>query len=400
MTPRCVLIVTQFYAPEKIGSAPVMAETAEWLAAHGFEVTVLAARPHYPEMFVPAEYRRGARDRETVNGVRLVRLPVWPLRGGGLLARLWIEGWLLLGALWRRAVEPRLRRPLVLSLCPSIFTVLAAHAFVARGGRHVAVVHDIQSGLAGALGIGALGPVPRLLRWLERTALNRTDAIVVLSDGMRDALRSNGIARPITVLPPQVNTETIRPQPRPDGQPPTLLYSGNLGRKQGIEQVLDMAARLASLMPAARVVIRGNGNQEDQLKARAGELGLANLSFAPLAPTERIAAAMAEGDVHLVPQVPDGANAAVPSKVFAIMAAGRPFIATAVPGSTLDHVAQASGAGVCVPPNDPDAFAAAAVALLNDGARRAAMGAAGRAWVEANASNAAIMKSFAAVLAG
>ena len=57
---RRVLILSQFYAPEKIGSAPVMAEIAEWLAANGFDVTVLAARPHYPEMVVPPDYRGGA----------------------------------------------------------------------------------------------------------------------------------------------------------------------------------------------------------------------------------------------------------------------------------------------------------------------------------------------------
>jgi colanic acid biosynthesis glycosyl transferase WcaI len=400
MERRRILMLTQFYAPEKIGSAPVMTSIAEWLAAQGHYVTVLTARPHYPEMRVAPEYRLGNRDRETVNGVTVRRLPIRPVGGGGAFARLWAEGLLWVSAMKCRYTEPSLHHETVISLCPSFLIVHAAKYFVAPGGRHVCIVHDIQSDLAGALKIGVAGRLDGILRWGESATFNRTDAVVALSEAMRDTLVANGTTSPITVLPPQVDTNAIRPLPRPDGTSPTLLYSGNLGRKQGIGQVLAMAARLEVLRPAARIVIRGSGNQEAELRSRRAELHLRNVSFAPLAPQERMAQAMAEGDVHLVPQLPEAADATVPSKVFAIMASGRPFIATALPGSMLHRLTEDSGAGVCVSPDDPPAFAAAAAALLDDAGWRTALGEAGRNWVVANAGSDAVMKKLLQTLAG
>ena len=132
----------------------------------------------------------------------------------------------------------------VISLCPSILTTLGALALVRRHGRHIAVVHDVQSGLGAALGTKRVRAIVPILLRLEALALNRADYVVVLSDGMKDAIQALGVRRPIAVLPPSIDTKEITPQPRPAAGPPTLLYSGNLGRKQGLEQLLGLAQAL------------------------------------------------------------------------------------------------------------------------------------------------------------
>ncbi|MCG5239007.1 glycosyltransferase family 4 protein [Azospirillum doebereinerae] len=396
--PPKLLLVAQSYWPEPAGSAPMMTDLATAFAAAGCDTTVLTARPNYPGSRVYDGYEGGEQDRTVVDGVRIERLTTIPPAGGGLKARLLHEGVLHAGfasALARGRVG---KHAAVLSLCPSILSVAMADRFTAPGGRHVAIVHDIQSGLAGALGMGGKAAV-RAIRAMERAALNRADAIVVLSEPMRAVLRNLGVTRPITVIPPHVDADAVHPLPRPD-QPPTALYSGAFARKQGLEQVLVMARHLAGLMPDARVLLRGQGGLEEELKAQAQAMALTNVQFSPLAPKERLNEALAEGDVHLVPQRPEGAAFAMPGKAVTILAAGRPFVSTCLPGSALAVLEAEIGAFLCTPPEDPMAMAQGVARLLADPARATAMGRRGRAWVEGNATRSVALDRYATLLTG
>jgi colanic acid biosynthesis glycosyl transferase WcaI len=387
-----ILIVTRHYAPEPTGSAPVMQEIAEWLAAREEAVRVVTVRPSYPGTEIYDGYRDGERDHAWESGVDVIRFPTTPLKGVGLMGRAWPETRFLLQLLAGAAtggVKPADR---VISLCPSILTTLGALALVKSKGRHVAVVHDIQSGLGSALGSATLRIVLPLLRRLELFALNRVDHIVVLSDAMRDVLTGLGVARPISVLPPSIDTKRILPAHRPLNAPPTLLYSGNLGRKQGLEQLLGLADALAARAPEIKIVIRGEGAMRESLVQSARSRNLANLTFLPLAAKSMLSEALGEGDIHLVPQVARGGDFAVPSKVFAIMSAARPFVATAEANSALAKLAAESGAFVCVAPNSPAEFADAVIALLADPPRRLEMGRRGRAYVEREVDTDVVMR--------
>jgi len=256
----------------------------------------------------------------------------------------------------------------------------------------VAVVHDIQSGLGSALGSSTLKIVLPVLRRLELFALNRVDHVVVLSDAMRDVLAGLGVVRPISVLPPSIDTKRIVPADRPVDAPPTLLYSGNLGRKQGLEQLLGLAEELAARAPEVKILIRGEGAMRDALVHGAQSRKLTNLTLLPLAEKSLLSEALAEGDIHLVPQVALGGDFAVPSKVFAIMSAGRPFVATAQANSSLSQLAELSGAFVCVAPDSPSEFADAILALLADPEQRIEMGRRGRAYVEREVDTDVVMR--------
>ncbi|MCW2235855.1 glycosyltransferase family 4 protein [Azospirillum canadense] len=395
--PPRALMVAMSYWPEPAGSAPMMTDLATAFAAAGTDMTVLTARPNYPGNRVYDGYADGSQDHLTVDGVRIERLFTIPPKGGGMKARLVHEGVLHGGFLAARARGRVAKHKAVLSLCPSIFSVAVADRFKAPGGRHVAIVHDIQSGLAGALGMGG-GAALKAIQALERTALNRADSIVVLSEAMRDVLRDLGVRRPVAVIPPHVDADAIHPLPRPDGQPPTVLYSGAFARKQGLEQVLEMARHLHGLRPDARVLLRGQGGLEEELKAQAVGMGLTNVEFAPLIPKERLAEGLAEGDVHLVPQRPEGAAFAMPGKAVTILAAGRPFVCTCLPGSALARLEAEIGAFLSTPPDAPEAMAKAVADLLNAPDRSAAMGRRGRAWVEAHASRSAVLARYAGLL--
>jgi colanic acid biosynthesis glycosyl transferase WcaI len=132
------------------------------------------------------------------------------------------------------------------------------------------------------------------------------------------------------------------------------------------------------------IVLRGDGNQAGELLEQISRLGLTNIRLAELQPNEALGAALAAGDIHLVPQRPDAAAFAVPSKVFNIMAVGRPFVATALPDSLLWRLQRQSGAFLCVPPDDPPSFAEAVIRLADDSRLRQELGRRGREFVEAH----------------
>ena len=379
--PSPILFVTRYFWPELIGSAPFTSDLAEWLAQEGRPVTVLSGLPHYPGTTVFPAYEGGRRDRETMGRVVVERVQSGPPRRFSALSRILNEADFLLrglGALLSGRIK---RHPMVLALCPSILCVALAVLARQPGGLVIAIVHDIQSGLAERLGLNG-GRLAGLMRRIERITLNQVDLVVVLSQEMKDQLRRIGVNAPIDVVPLWVDTDEIQPV-EPVARPSvSVLYSGNLGRKQGLGQVVAMAEQLAEWRPEIEIVLRGNGNQAHELMAEIEKRHLDNVRLTELQPNEALATALAAGDIHLVPQNPQAAAFAVPSKVYNIMAVGRPFVATALPNSTLWHLQRQSGAFLCVPPNEPRRFAEAVLKLADDAQLRRELGRRGRAFVE------------------
>lgn len=383
---RSLLVVTQFYAPEVVGSAPYLTDVTDWFTERGITVDVLSALPHYPDYRVFPGFDAGSSDPAEDGSLRVHRVPTHATGRSGFAARVMLESRLLASMTWRLITRRVARRSRVVSLCPSVLMVLVGSLACRTGGRHVALVHDIQSGLAAGLGMVGSRWLALGMRLAERTVFNRVDRIVVLSSEMKRRLAEMGVRRPIDVLPIWVDLREIFPVTRPEGSRPLLLYSGNLGRKQGLEQILAMAGLLRDRRPEVQILIRGQGSQGRALRDRAAELELRNVAFKPLVPREELNRSLAEADIHLVPQAPRGAEFAVPSKVYTIMAAGRPLICTAFPDSPLGSLAERTGALACVPPGDPEALAAAALELLDDPRRREKMGREGRRYVASHAS--------------
>jgi colanic acid biosynthesis glycosyl transferase WcaI len=377
-----VLILSAYFHPEPTGSAPPITDLAAWLAEQGARAHVATARPSYPQREVFEGYRRGERDHEVVNGVEVDRVAAYVSPSRGALGRLRTElsvALRLLGGLTTGRLRTAER---VICVCPSAFVVAIAPMFCKRGGRVLCIVHDLQSGLAKSLGFGMGGALIRALRTLERWSFNRCDTLVALTDEMAAELRALGAKPPVVVIPPQVDVREIRPAPERPDRGAVLLYSGNLGKKQGLDQILELAAVLQRRGRREQIVIRGEGSERSELNASIAEAGIANVTIENLAARDRLSEALAEGAIHLAPQNPEGATFALPSKIFSIMAAQRPFLATAHPGTPLHRFAGESGAGLCARPYDAEALADAAEALLDDAGRRRRMGRAGRDYVE------------------
>ena len=175
-----------------------------------------------------------------------------------------------------------------------------------------------------------------------------------------------------------------------------VMYSGNLGLSQGLEHVLE-AARCMRTEPVVFLFV-GEGAAKEGLMARAAEWRLPNVRFLPYQPREQLSASLGTADLHLVPLQRGLAGCIVPSKLYGILAAGRPYVAAVEEDSEVARVTRENATGLLIEPDDPGRLAAAVRwALLNRG-ELAEMGRRGRQLAEREFDRRGALARFEAVL--
>jgi colanic acid biosynthesis glycosyl transferase WcaI len=263
-------------------------------------------------------------------------------------------------------------------------------------------IQDVFPDVAIELGVLRAPSVIRLARWLERFSYLRADAVTVLSDDLAENVRAKvGPRRAdrVRVIPNFVDTEQIAPSDRENSYrrefglsgKQVVMYAGNVGFSQSLDLVLDAAAALAH-DDDVRFVINGGGSARAELQQRAR--GLDNVLFVDMQPKERLPEVLAAADIHLVPLKQGLARSSVPSKLYSILAAGRPVVASVDRATEVARTIEKAGAGLAVEPDQPEAFTKAVARLLHDPDGAKAMGRSGRRYVEGWASPAAVAESY------
>jgi colanic acid biosynthesis glycosyl transferase WcaI len=393
-----LLILGLNYSPEPVGIGRYTGELATWLAARGHQVQVITAPPYYPQWRLQPPFRnRYGVERNTAGwpGSLIVRrCPLWVPHQPSTLKRL-----LHLASFALSSTPPllaRLRHPpdRLLVIAPAFFCAAPALLFAAlarlRGRPVPTVLHiqDFELDAAFELGFLAGGPLRAGAEAIERFLLRRFTAVSSISPAMCERLLIKGVdPSRIWIFPNWVDCAAIEPEPTP-AQPAwraelglpadavVALYSGSMNRKQGLEVLADCASRLAS-HPTLHWIFCGAGPTRAAFEASCA--GLPRVRFLPLQPAERFNALLQLADIHLLPQQAGAADVVMPSKLLAMLASGRPVLATAEPQTGLAAaIIGADPCGLVTPPGDAVALAAAAQALAEDPNRRARMGAAAR----------------------
>lgn len=383
-----ILVYGLNFAPELSGVGKYTAEMTELLAARGHQVRMVCAPPYYPHWRVQEGFRASRYQRDTWRGVDVWRAPLWvPSRPGGLTRIVHLASFAL--ASLPLVVRQIAWRPQVVMLvAPTLLCAPGALA-AARVARAKTWLHvqDFEVDAAFDLGLLQGGRAARFARAVERLLLRRFDVVSSISARMVERVVDKGVdaARAVCV-PNWVDTDAIFPLPLPSayrrqlGIPAAntvVLYSGNMGAKQGIEILADVATALASRSDIS-FVFCGDGAAKRELVARCASLP--NCHLLPLQPVEALNELLNVADIHLLPQRNDAADLVMPSKLTGMLASGRATVAMARPGTSLFDVV--ANHGVVVPPEDSDALAATIVALAADPERRAALGRAAREYAQ------------------
>jgi colanic acid biosynthesis glycosyl transferase WcaI len=412
-----LLVLCPHYAPDVAPTGEVMTQIAEQLVARGHRLHVVTSLPWYQHHAIePGWEGRVVRHDDTDWG-RITRVHPFPTDKRNIPARgLAFAGFTGLAGL--TALVSRGRPDAVLAMSPPL--TLGAAGWAAARAHRVPFVFNIQDVFPDvAVELGAIENrhVIAVASWLERQTYLRADAVTVLSDDLRDnvAAKITGSGRTasrrraratsagkVRVIPNFIDTDRIRPLPAENAYraeygltgKTVVMYAGNVGLSQSLELVLAAAAHFAD-DPDVVFVINGGGSARPGLERAAA--GLPNVRFVDMQPKERLAEVAAAADVHLVPLRSGLARSSVPSKLYTILAAGRPVVASVDPGTEVARTVEAADAGLAVPPDDPEAFTKAIARLVHSPEDRARMGASARRFVERWASPAAVAASYEAL---
>jgi glycosyltransferase involved in cell wall biosynthesis len=254
-------------------------------------------------------------------------------------------------------------------------------------------------------GVGAL--VGGHYRRLERRLWRASDAIVAITEDFRPLLEAAGIAPArVDVIENWAALDELPPRPRRNdwaiahglADARVLLYAGTMGLKHDPELMCHLARRFRGV-PDVRVVVVSEGLGADHIARVKQVEGLDNLVVLPFQPYGALPDVIASGDVLVVVLEADAGIYSVPSKLLTYLCAGRAILGALPRDNLAARIVARAGAGLVAAPADLPGFLAAAEALLAAPERRAAAGAAARAYAEHTFDIAAIAERFEAVLA-
>jgi colanic acid biosynthesis glycosyl transferase WcaI len=364
-----ILIIGINYWPELTGIAPYTTDLASYLTREGHEVQVITGVPHYPQWRVPQRYRRIAAS-ESQRGVRITRRGHYvPSRQSALRRGLYEATFLLTGSVVR--LDPR--PDVILGVSPSLSgALLAAEAAIRTGRPYGLIFQDLMGRAAAQSGISGGGAVARLIGRVEGHVARGAIAVAIVSPDFRTFLEANGVpGSRIVELPnwthipaPFRPREQTRSRLRWSTDDTIVLHAGNMGLKQGLEQVVGAARNAYHVEPDVRFVLMGDGNQRAELERLAD--GLPNVTFRPFEPAATFSDVLAAADVLLLCERPTVVDMSLPSKVTSYLAAGRPIVAAVVEDGATARLLRRSGAALLVEPADPTGMLEAITALRDD----------------------------------
>jgi colanic acid biosynthesis glycosyl transferase WcaI len=392
--PR-LLVLNQYYRPGLEATAQLLADLCEGLADE-FEITVVTGR-----LRVGTNVRRTVRD-----GVTVVRVPSTAFDRASLGKRATNYATFLLGSAFEALAA---RRPDVV-LCMTDPPMIADLALlVARRSRAplVVVVQDVFPETAVELRRVENQVVIGLLRRAVRLYLERADRVVAIGETMRRRLEAKG-APPerLRVISNWVDTQALSPRPRHNDWSTAqglagrfvVMHSGNLGHAQDLDSLVRAASLLGDLDDLAIVLI-GDGARRAELQALARSVAVGDrVRFLPFQERSVLPLSLSAADVHVVGLARGLSGYVVPSRLYGILAAGRPVIVAADAASESAQVVEAAGCGIVVPPARPELLAAAIRSARNGELALEEMGAAGREWVVANADREVALERYRALL--
>jgi glycosyltransferase involved in cell wall biosynthesis len=343
------LLLNQFFPPDAAPTGALLADVARSLAARGHSVTVVCARVTYAG-------DPSAGSRYDIPGVSVRRL--WAASFGvGFAARLASYATFYGGALWNALFGPRPDVVVTLTT-PPLLSLAGGLAKIFRGVRHYSWEMDVYPDIAIDLGVFRRGSfLDRATGALADFSRRRCDGVIALSASMRDRLIARGVpADKIAVAENWADGSLIAPRPFPPNQPLTILYSGNFGRAHDVDTIAGAMARLPD--PARfHFVFAGAGSRRPQLQELCQAAHVANADFLNYQDQGRLADHLGTCHAGLVTQLAVTCGSVVPSKTYAMMAAGRPFIYVGPAGGNPALLADRFGCGWRIEPGDSAALA-------------------------------------------
>lgn len=391
------MLLNQYYAPDEAATAQLLGDLGEALAAAGHEVTAVCSNRSYgdPQRVYPR--------REILAGVSVVRVGTSGFGRSGVFGRVLDYGFFLVGALVRVALIRNV--DVIVSLTtPPLVSLVGNLVARVKGARAILWSMDVYPDLAFALGkIRSKSLLGRVFSFLARTAAKSAHRVVALGESMAGHLTVYGT--PVEVVHSWADGDAIAPNPetvrafregRGWGDRFIVMYSGNLGLAHEFETVTAGIRRLATERPEILFVFAGVGPRLHAVQSTLS--GSKNVEFHGYVSRDRLGASLTAADVHLVTLKPQMPGLVVPSKIYGILAAGRPTVYVGPSAGEVYEIVQEGSCGTALVNGDVDGFVAAISAYWQDRSRVTREGASARALFVARFTKAQALEKLVNIL--
>lgn len=365
-----VLMLTQWFDPEPTFKGLAFARE---LVKQGHEVEVLTGFPNYPGGKLYPGYRVRLLQRETYDGISVIRVPLYPSHDNSSIKR--ILNYVSF------ALSAALLGPLVVKQADVMYVyhppaTVALPSMMLKLLRGIPFIYDIQDlwpDTLAASGMLKNGLILKCVGLWCRLSYKIANHIVVLSPGFKKKLKNRGVpVEKVTVIYNWCDENKIIPMGRREAEKLELemrdrfnvVFAGNIGKAQALDAVLDASKRVAEKLPKVQFVFIGGGIEVDLLKGRVNRESLNNVIFLPRRPVAEIGSALCMADVLLVHLQDDSLfEITIPSKIQSYLAVGRPIL-VAVRGDAAQLVEKADAGIACIP-EDAESIASAVEKLVN-----------------------------------
>ena len=405
---RPIVVLVPHFAPDTAPTGEVITRIVDEFIAAGRRIHIVTSLPWYRTHAIEEGWTGRLVRRERTAWGSIIRVHPFPGKSKSNLLRraIGFAGFSAIAGVCTLFAGGIHRRPAaIISMSPPL--TLGLTGWLAARLRFTTAIFNIQDVFPdAAIETGAITNkrIISAARWLERVSYQRSDAVVVLSEDLRDNVAAKVSPRhvdKVTVIPNFVDADRIVPMNRMTpyrrelniGDEIVVMYAGNVGYSQSLTMLLHAAKH----MPGITFVINGDGAARAELETQAE--GLPNIRFAGYQPRDRVGEVLASGDIHVVPLRAGLGAVSVPSKTYSILAAARPVVAAIDPGTEVTRILEHSGAGVSVAPDDEEVFTAALQHMVANIDEAREQGRKGRQWVETHVSPAAVAQSYLSLIA-
>lgn len=371
-----ILVITELYHPEQNATGYFLTGIAEGLAEK-YVVDVLCAQPCYNQRGVKAPRL------EELNNVVIKRCWSTTHDPRKIWGRLLNFATTSLSIGWRSLFSIHRGDKVLVVTNPPILPFLIRWVCFLKGAKFVLLVHDVYPDVLVPLGLmQSSNSIYSMLSWANGKLYASADRVVVLGRDMARLVvgKSKGLAQ-VSIIPNWGDVDVITPSPKADN---TLLqkldltgkfvvhYSGNHGRTHDLLSMVGAAKMLEDERDIHFLLI-GEGSGKAEVVSRAKILGLNNVIFLPYVDRAELNTSLNASDVSVVALKKGMAGISVPSRLYNLMAAGKPILAVVDDDSEVADVIREAKLGIAVPPESPEKLAEQILSFKNDGDLRVKM---------------------------
>lgn len=370
------------YAPELTGIGKYNGELVAELNRQGVDVHVVTAPPYYPNWTIAQNFNNWFTKEVVSNQQVVYRCPLYVPKKVNTIKRLLHLFSFSLSSAFRLMSLIRIKPDALIVIQPTLMCAPIALLYCKlTGSKSIMHIQDFEVDAMFGLNLGSGSRFKNTIVKLESWLMRRFNLVSSISHSMLEKARLKGVSAnklhyfpnwaELEKISPSISGTCLREEWGYEENDFIVLYSGNIGAKQGLEIVVEAASQVSNIDDIKFIII-GDGVERHSLETAVSVKGLSNVTFKSLQPWELMPQVLAMADVHLVIQKKGVADAVLPSKLTNILAAGAQAIVTAEVETELGRIEQDNlGIFIRIEPEDLSSLTKTIIQLYDESDNRA-----------------------------